>query len=141
MTYKENIRAILECYFTGFKEEIIDSACNRILEQEHCEDCVSRQAVLDAIRRIGMCKYSTNEIEAIDECRKAVEALPFFTAEPKTEHWIGYTTVIILEPFNSWKQVWNYSEWGYSGQDGDNDGWLKWNYCPNCGARMSEVSE
>lgn len=34
MTYKENIRAILECYFTGFKDEIIDSACNRILEQE-----------------------------------------------------------------------------------------------------------
>lgn len=34
MTYKENIRAILECYFTGFKEEIINSACDRILEQE-----------------------------------------------------------------------------------------------------------
>ena len=34
MTYKDNIKAILECYFTGFKEEIIDSACDRILEQE-----------------------------------------------------------------------------------------------------------
>jgi hypothetical protein len=34
MTHKENIRAILECHFTGFKEDIIDSACNRILEQE-----------------------------------------------------------------------------------------------------------
>lgn len=34
MTYKENITAILECYFTGFKKEIIDSACSRILEQE-----------------------------------------------------------------------------------------------------------
>ena len=33
MTYKENITAILECYFSGFKKEIIDSACNRILEQ------------------------------------------------------------------------------------------------------------
>lgn len=32
MTYKENITAILECCFAGFKEEIIDSACNRILE-------------------------------------------------------------------------------------------------------------
>ena len=43
ITYKENIKAILECYFTGFKEEIIDSACNRILEQEpktgHCREC------------------------------------------------------------------------------------------------------
>ena len=34
MTYKENITAILECCFAGFKKEIIDSACNRILEQE-----------------------------------------------------------------------------------------------------------
>ena len=34
MTHKENITAILECYFAGFKEEIIDSACNRILEQD-----------------------------------------------------------------------------------------------------------
>lgn len=34
MTNKENITAILECYFAGFKKEIIDSACNRILEQE-----------------------------------------------------------------------------------------------------------
>ena len=39
MTYKENITAILECYFTGFKKEIIDSACNRILEVESCEGC------------------------------------------------------------------------------------------------------
>lgn len=33
MTYKENIRAILECNFNGFKDEIIDAACDRILEQ------------------------------------------------------------------------------------------------------------
>ena len=37
MTYKENITAILECYFMGFRKEIIDSACNRILEQEPCK--------------------------------------------------------------------------------------------------------
>lgn len=34
MTYKENIKAILELYFTGYKEEIIDSACDRIVDQE-----------------------------------------------------------------------------------------------------------
>lgn len=38
MTRKENITVILECYFTGFKKEIIDSACNRILEQESKTD-------------------------------------------------------------------------------------------------------
>lgn len=35
MTDKENITAILECYFSGFKKEIIDSACSRILELKH----------------------------------------------------------------------------------------------------------
>lgn len=30
MTFKENIRAILECYFAGFKDEIIDRCCDRI---------------------------------------------------------------------------------------------------------------
>lgn len=34
MTREENIKAILECYFTGFKDVIIDSACKRICELE-----------------------------------------------------------------------------------------------------------
>jgi len=43
MTHKENITAILECYFTGFKKEIIDSACNRILEQEPILDKIKAE--------------------------------------------------------------------------------------------------
>lgn len=31
MTYEENVRAILESNFTGFKEEVIDTACKMIL--------------------------------------------------------------------------------------------------------------
>ena len=31
MTYKQNITAILECNFTGFKQEIIDNAVNHIM--------------------------------------------------------------------------------------------------------------
>ena len=43
MTHKENITEILECYFTGFKKEIIDSACNRILEQEPILDKIKAE--------------------------------------------------------------------------------------------------
>lgn len=32
MTYKENVRAILECHFSGFKEELIEEAADRINE-------------------------------------------------------------------------------------------------------------
>lgn len=42
MTREENIRAILESNFAGYKEEVIDIAVKRIceLEQEPCEDCL-----------------------------------------------------------------------------------------------------
>lgn len=30
MTDEQKIKAILECYFAGFKEEIIDNCCKRI---------------------------------------------------------------------------------------------------------------
>ena len=48
----------------------------KALEQEPCEDVISRQAVLDNISRIGLRKCGTNEIEAVYECLRAVEALP-----------------------------------------------------------------
>ena len=34
MTYEENVRAILECNFAGFKDEIIDRAVKMIMELE-----------------------------------------------------------------------------------------------------------
>ena len=45
MTRKENIRAILECYFTGFKDVMIDSACERICELE--QEPTAEKSVLD----------------------------------------------------------------------------------------------
>ena len=51
-----------------------------------CDDAISRQAVFDAISRIGLCKCSTNEVQAVDECLKAVEAaLP---VTQKSGKWI-----------------------------------------------------
>lgn len=45
MTTEQNIRAILECFFSGYKDEIIDSATKRILDINvdesviRCKDC------------------------------------------------------------------------------------------------------
>ena len=33
MTLKQNITSILECYFTGFKDELIEACAKRIMEQ------------------------------------------------------------------------------------------------------------
>lgn len=35
MTYKENVRAILECNFAGFSDDVIDSAVKKIMELHH----------------------------------------------------------------------------------------------------------
>ena len=34
MTNEQNIKAILQCFFSGYKDEIIDAAAKRILEIE-----------------------------------------------------------------------------------------------------------
>lgn len=44
--------------------------------------------------------------------------------------WIEYTKVIIPEPYNKWEQAWKCSECGFY------DGFVGYNYCPNCGAKM-----
>lgn len=44
--------------------------------------------------------------------------------------WIEYTKVIIPEPYNKWEQAWKCSECGFD------DGFVAYNYCPNCGAKM-----
>lgn len=76
MTYKENITAILECYFTGFKKGIIDSACNRILEQEPCEDAISRKAILE-------CQYTIDESETLGiSTRNVVNVDDILNAKP-----------------------------------------------------------
>lgn len=44
--------------------------------------------------------------------------------------WIEYTKVIIPESYNKWEQAWKCSECGF------NDGFVGYDYCPNCGAIM-----
>lgn len=48
MTREENIRSILECNFSGFKDEIIDVAVNAILNLK--EEAIKQPDVLDKIR-------------------------------------------------------------------------------------------
>ena len=60
-----------------------------------CEDAISRQAVSEAISRISLCKCNTNEIDAVDECLRAVKYLPPVNPQP-CEDAISRQTVNIL---------------------------------------------
>ena len=101
--------------------EALDLAI-KALDQESCEDCISRQAVLDVIEREEF------KGDAISEIEKLSSAIP----QPKMGQWNIYKL----------------------SQGGIDEEWLEcsectWsnalsiprNYCPHCGAKMTESEE
>ena len=73
-------------------------------------------------------------VDAIDI--KDVDAIPAADVAPVVHgRWIEYTKVIIPEPYNKWEQAWKCSECGFD------DGFVAYNYCPNCGAKMDGGNE
>ena len=103
------------------KKEALDMAI-KALEQEPCEDAISRQGVLDEINRIGIKAFETyNDYSQFFDF---VDTLPPVTPQPKIGHWIRVdkdkckcdqcevVSFIAMYP------------------DGDI------NHCPNCGADM-----
>lgn len=60
-----------------------------------------------------------------------IEIIPSADVAPvRHGRWIEYTKVIIPEPYNKWEQAWKCSECGFD------DGFVAYNFCPNCGAKM-----
>lgn len=47
LTYEENVKAVLECIFAGYKEELIEDACEKICALKCSE---KQEHVLDKIR-------------------------------------------------------------------------------------------
>lgn len=119
MTHKENITAILECYFTGFKKEIINSACDRILEQEPTKE---ELALLQ--------KWRDNRGVRMEDFEDAMNALQESTPQPKTGHWIEHKnngmTYIECSECSSWFLRMYLT---------------RNSYCPNCGTKMVEPPE
>ena len=101
----------------------------KALEQQLCEDCISRQAVND-----GFKKYENGSF-AYGCVRDYINKLPFVTPKEKIGKWIKYGTPRDGEQHyqcTNCKWYVNFGQWGdvYTKQ---------FKYCPNCGARM--VSE
>jgi hypothetical protein len=130
----------------------------KVLEQESCEDCVSRQAVLDMATVIETDDYSGNEImEVVDtddikklpsvtpvaciatvkfskeDMRKLVnEKMKDIVVERKKGHWI-MTNDYLTAAYESI----DYVKCSCCGEESLEEG----NYCPNCGAEMQGVEE
>ena len=89
-------------------------------------DLIDRKAALKAINS-WRGRFSEEYNEAIDDCENSIKELPTIQPEPKEGHWIEekiYRDVIEC----------NCSE---CGQLMTTAASVRMNYCPNCGARMT----
>lgn len=115
---------------SGYDSAVVDAVdmAREALEQEPCEDAVSREAVEDIVM------WYDGQGEMLDEIQK----LPSVQPKQKTEHWIEDTNGTYTDNHDTWE----CSECGHAqilleGTPKDND----YNYCPNCGAKMAESED
>ena len=114
----------------GIDEKAIDMAI-KALEQEPCEDAISRQAVRHILNHeVKM------PIKVWKKVFELVDDLPSVTPQPKTGHWEQYG--------NFWEDKFKCSECGKEQPKilcGERIIGHWSDYCPNCGAKMVEPQE
>ena len=101
-------------------------------ENEPCEDCISRQAAIDALLGITAMRNTIPLDSAIFNIKKLPSAQP----ERKTGRWIPdntdyYRTKFICSACGKSEEV-PTTGFGYG---------TMWDYCPYCGAKMTESED
>ncbi len=97
----------------------------KALEQEPCEDCISRQAMLKEIRELS--EYHTGDAFNKDRVIRALRNLPSVYSAPKKGRWI---------PVTNGRGGHECSECGKYAPSFQSDREHLTDYCPNCGAKM-----
>ena len=107
----------------------------KALEQEPCEDCISRQATIEAFQMFRGYEANRTNAEWVDRIETVVKKLPSVTPQPKTGHWIDFNgNPVELEDgipkdscYCSICDKWLVASDEYA---------CYGNYCPNCGTKM-----
>lgn len=135
-----NIVSYFEAHFAKSKEARED-AVNIIeaLEQEPCEDAISRQAVIEVLNKMDryvadeltLCdterKFPQNEVFIVDDVyEEIVEQLPSVKPTVKVGHWIIYD----VHGHKACKCSECNNDVGYPCND---------KFCKYCGSKMQEV--
>ena len=128
-------------YEAGNMGEIIENleAISKMLEQEPCEDAISRDELLKAIDtwdKFGcdadtkLVPYQDHYIPYIhyDDVVKCVKGIPSVTPKPKTGHWIDkfggeYRCSCCREIISIDTEI-------------EHPNGITYKYCPNCGCRI-----
>ena len=97
----------------------------KALEQEPCDDCVSRA---DAIKKVSEILKNVF-VEYEDIAQKAIGSLPLVTPQPKTGHWISGHKETGALGITYTEKICSNCGWNHSLV-------IPKNYCPNCGAEM-----
>ena len=123
--------------------EFVETAV-KMMEQEPCEDVISRDELLKAIDtwdKFGcdadtkLVPYQDHYIPYIhyDDVVKCIKGMPSVTPKSKTGHWIR---------FKEFENGYYHIKCSECGQYWSIDGHAKiFRYCFNCGAKMEEVEE
>lgn len=98
----------------------------KALEQEPCEDAISREAVIEQINE--WCVKEWNYTNATEYLHKRIKALPNVTPKEKVGHWIIDDVI----------STWVCSECKKTRIDNRID---HMKYCNSCGARMENIHE
>ena len=92
---------------------------------------IDRAVCLSVLRAKANVAVLMDAAPYFEKAAQMLEKLPAADVAPVVHGcWIEYTKVIIPEPYNKWEQAWKCSECGFD------DGFVAYNFCPNCGARM-----
>lgn len=139
--YKADEEHLKSCFYCGnrksckdYLEGVTSYACD---DWKPCEDCISRQAALDAFglsektRKYGG-DHSGYDTLMMYEIQDTLEDLPPATPAPKTGRWIAVTNG---RGDHECSECGEYAPNFQSGRE------HLTNYCPNCGAKMVEPEE
>ena len=104
----------------------------KALEQQPCEDCISREATLKAFAEkcggeCGCCEYNGSGYDTAENC-KLIKSMPSVTPQPKKGKWINNPDADCGGGF------FICSECGTELYDA-------WKYCPECGSDNREEAD
>lgn len=137
----------------GYLGQAIDMAI-KALEQQTCEDTVSRQAVLDLISKFileihteGGRDLNAHTNDVLRQILRNVgsdRVLPSVNPQPKTGHW--KEVYAETDYRNGWIEFSCENCEYQHGLESGEYGWsygdpIPWKYCPICGAKMVEPQE